>query len=89
METTTKANIDIKITGIRGGSANYSENKGKVEVFVDSGYFNTEFIVADAFSGAGNTYKRREKTLIQIQDRYGRMWAGTFEDLAAKIFDNS
>jgi len=82
-----QANIDLKVTGVRGGSPSYNENKGQVTTFIDSGYARPEFISVDAFEGSGSDYKRREETKITIQDRYGRCWQGNFAELSALIFE--
>jgi hypothetical protein len=83
-----QANIDLKVTGVRGGSPSYNENKGQVTVFVESGYSRQQFISVDAFEGSGNDYKRREETKITIQDKYGRVWQGNFAELSAHLFEN-
>lgn len=79
------ANIDLKVTGVRGGSPSYNENKGKVTTFIDSGFNTEQFISVDAFEGFGKDYKRRNETKITIQDKYGRVWEGTFSELADKL----
>lgn len=83
-----KANIDLKVIGVRGGSPSYNENKGQVTTFIDSGYGNPEFICVDAFDGSGTDYKRREETKITIQDKYGRVWQGNFAELSIFLFEN-
>lgn len=82
-----KANIDLKVTGVRGGSPSYNENKGQVITFIDSGFARSEFICVDAFEGSGTDYKRREEIKITIQDRYGRVWQGNFSELSTMIFE--
>jgi hypothetical protein len=82
-----QANIDLKITGVRGGSPSYNENKGQVTVFIESGYSRQQFICIDAFEGSGKDYKRRDQTKITIHDKYGRTWQGNFAELSAHLFE--
>lgn len=83
-----KANIDLKVQGVRGGSPSYNENKGQVTVFIESGFSRQQFISVDAFEGIGNDYKRRDETKITIHDKYGRVWQGNFAELSAMLFEN-
>jgi hypothetical protein len=83
-----QANIDLKVTGISGGSPTYNENKGQVTAFIDSGYARSQFISIDAFEGTGESYKKREEVKITIQDKYGKVWQGNFAELTAMLFEN-
>jgi hypothetical protein len=78
-----KAKLDVKTTGIKGGNPNYKET-GKVVLFPDGS--NKEYISIDAFKGSGNTYTRRNECLISVFDKHGRIWEGSFLDLAAILF---
>lgn len=74
------AQINLKTTGVRGGSPSWHENKGRVVTFVDG----QDFIAVDAFEGFGKTYKRRAKSEIEIN--IGKtVWRGTKEQLARLI----
>lgn len=80
-----KALIDLKVTGIRGGDPKYQQNKGRITIFINDDTILTDnFIAADAFSGAGNTYKRRKTTLITIHYA-GKEWQGTLAQLAEEL----
>lgn len=78
------SNIDLKVMGVKGGSPSFNENKGQVTVFIDS---HPQFICVDAFEGSGNSYKRMNETKITIQDKYGRVWQGSFAELSAQLFE--
>ena len=78
-----KANIDLKVTGVRGGNPSWTENKGQVVVFVDD---DKNVISIDAFIGQGSTYKKREVSLIEIRENNGEMiFLGTFDDLVKTL----
>jgi hypothetical protein len=83
-----KANINLKVIGVRGGSPSYNENKGQVTTFVESGNNRQQFISVDAFEGNGSSYKRRDDAHITIHDMYGRVWQGSFAELSAALFEN-
>ncbi len=76
-----EASINLKITGVRGGSPSYSENKGRVTTFVDN---NDDFVAVDAFQGFDRTYKRRKECEIEICIA-GKTWRGTKKELAEKL----
>ena len=78
-----QSNIDIKIQGVRGGKPSYTENKGYVNVFIDG---EDNSISVDAFTGFGEKYKRRDKSLITIKTKDGKVWTGDFETLANNLF---
>lgn len=77
-----EAKINLKITGVRGGSPSYSENKGRVTTFIDN---NDDFITVDAFEGLGATYQRRKECEIEVCIA-GKTWRGTKSELMAKLF---
>lgn len=69
--------INYKVQGVRGGNPSYRENVGYVATFVDG-----LTIVADAFEGYGDTYKRREENLITISNNDGKtLFSGTSKQL--------
>jgi hypothetical protein len=79
------AKINLKITGVRGGSPSYHENKGRVTTFVDNG---DDYIAVDAFEGMDKTYKRREKCEIEIS--IGKTtWRGTKDELVKLLAPKS
>jgi hypothetical protein len=82
-----EAKMDFNVTGVRGGNAVFNENKGKITVFVDHTYSNTynDLISVDAFEGYGESYKRREKCLVQIQFEGNLIFHGTMEELKNKL----
>ena len=71
-----KSNLDYKIWGIRGEEPQYKENTGAVAIFADGLNINV-----DAFEGAGDTYKLREKKLFSIRKDGGStlLFEGTAE----------
>lgn len=75
-----KANVNVKIQGIKGGNPSYSENKGYVSTHID----NIGYITVDAFNGQGDLYKRRNNSLITINID-GIEWSGTINELKELI----
>lgn len=83
---TKEAYINVKIQGVRGGDSRWSENKGRVELFVDNGSDSwNDFISVDAFEGRGDSYKRRSQSLIRVLIQ-GNEWLGTIDELSKKLF---
>ena len=82
-----KAMINTKVTGVRGGSPVWSENKGQVSIFIDHSYQKSynSFICVDAFEGYGTNYKKREKCNIEIQHEGKLLFNGTIEELKTKL----
>lgn len=79
------ADIDLKIWGIRGGNPTCQDNRAKIVVFINDDTVMTDnFIAVDAFQGQGDSYVRREKTLITVLFK-GKQWDGTMNDLATAL----
>jgi hypothetical protein len=70
------AKVDIKTRGVRGGEFSAIKETAHVVVFVDG----ADYISVDSFEGQGNSYKKRNKSQIEIQigDAY---FKGTAEEL--------
>lgn len=81
-----KANIDLQVTGVKGGSPTLTSNKGEVTVYIDSETGNNNWINIDAFIGKGEAYQRRDKCRITIKNKDGKLWYGTMEELTEKLF---
>ena len=82
----SKSEITVRTQGIKGGKAKF-ENKGCVTVCItDRGQTMSDLVIdADSFTGSGTTYKRREKTLINIDFENTPIFHGTIEELVAKL----
>ena len=80
------SHLNLKITGVRGGSPSYIPNKGRVVAFIDSpSYGDENYIAIDAFEGQMDTYKRRVHSDIEV--KFGNVcWNGTMIELAIKLF---
>lgn len=77
-----KANLNLKIWGIRGNAAQYTQNKGKVVAFIDN---TNAYISVDAFDGMGQTYQRRDNCEIEIYDNHEFVFKGTFKELIERL----
>lgn len=82
------ANLNYKITGVKGGKPVYHENTGRIVVFES----NDDYFVFDAFQGQGsknnfndNPYKRRENVDIEIVYGGELLFNGTLEQLKNKL----
>jgi hypothetical protein len=71
-------NLSLKTQGIRGGTPQYKEKVGSITAFLRH---SEDRIVIDDFTGSGNTYKKREQTLIEIYDNGQLLFAGTKQEL--------
>ena len=81
-----KSDITISVQGVNGGDYREQQNKGAVIVKVDYDAVNDRRIYFDAFSGQGQTYKRREETLIMVYDKKGvPVFSGTFDQLVSQL----
>lgn len=72
----------IKTIGV--GVAKTSSNTkqvGEVTVREWVGDKQKAEITIDCFTGSGNTYKRRERVLINVQFEDGYIWSGDFNKL--------
>jgi hypothetical protein len=78
--------IRVRTQGIKGGNAKF-ENKGCVTIFTtDKGQSRTDLVIdIDSFVGEGITYKRREKTLINVAFEQKPIFMGTIEEFVAKL----
>jgi hypothetical protein len=81
-----KSEITVRTQGIKGGKAKF-DNKGCVTLCItDKGQKMSDLVIdADSFSGSGITYKRREKTLINIDFENKPIFRGTIEELVIKL----
>ena len=81
-----KSEITVRTQGIKGGDAKF-ENKGCATIYAtDRGQTRSDLVIdVDSFSGYGKDYKRREKTLINITFEGKMLFAGTIEQLVAKL----
>ena len=74
--------INIKTEGIRGNGFSKTENKGSIGIIIDD---TKNRISIDAFSGSGESYKRRTKALINIVIGEN-IFSGTIDELNEKLF---
>lgn len=72
------AHIDIYIQGVKGKEFTPFLNKGRCQIYI-GGVPNK--IEVDAFQGQGDSYKRREDSLITISNGSYEFFSGTFEEL--------
>jgi hypothetical protein len=81
-----ESEITVRNQGIRGGDAKHF-NVGCTTIFAtDRGQTRTDLVIdVDAFTGYGVTYKRREKTLIEIAFQDNILFSGTIEELVKKL----
>lgn len=77
------ANIEIKTTGVRGNPPKL-EKKGQVVLFIDDAK-DGSYIYADSYIGQGSSYKKRDKTLIEIREDYKVLFSGTFAELIDRL----
>ncbi len=67
--------IKVKTIGIRGHEPKIQE-QGMATVFIDGD--DSDHIAFDAFTGFGDSYKRREETLINVVSDGKIIYSGTF-----------
>lgn len=81
-----KSEIIVRTQGIKGGKATI-EKKGRVTLCItDKGQQMSDLVIdVDSFTGSGTTYKRREKTFINIDFENTPVFRGTIEQLVAKL----
>jgi hypothetical protein len=81
-----KSEVTVRTQGIKGGDAKF-EDKGSATLYVtDRGQKRTDLVIdIDCFVGSGTSYKRREKTLINIDFESKPLFNGTIEQLVAKL----
>jgi len=81
-----KSELTVRTQGVQGGNAKV-EDKGCVTIFVtDKGQTRSDLVIdIDSFVGSGVSYQRREKTLINISYEQKMLFAGTIEQLVAKL----
>jgi hypothetical protein len=81
-----KANLDLTVQGVKGGKCQELQNKSLCIAHIDdSSVFNTKRIIIDAFTGQGDTFKRRENCLIDIEIEGETVFCGTFNELIKKL----
>lgn len=77
------ANIEVKTTGIRGGSPKL-KTEGQVVLFIDEPNAGS-YIYADAYMGQGSAYQKRDNTLLEIREDYNVLFSGTFQELCNRL----
>lgn len=78
------SSVNIKTQGLRGGTFSKIRDVGKTVVFIDNNF--RDCIEFDAFEGVGDTYKKRNNSLITI--RCGsQLWKGDLDSLHNTLFD--
>ena len=77
------SSLEIQTSGVRGGNRSRIRMTGEVVVRVDYNGINDGFnVYFDSFTGQGPTFKKREKTIINIfADNGFTMFSGTAEQL--------
>jgi hypothetical protein len=81
----TMTQLFYKTTGVKGGKSSKTTQTGEVTVREWTNDRVTGEITVDGFTGQGNTYKRRDKVLINVQFEDGTIWSGNFETLKNKL----
>lgn len=74
-------NLTLTQQGVNGGTPRYSANVGRIVAGTDSGIK----IEVDAFTGFGDTYRRRAEHLITITSKGETVFTGTSAELLAKL----
>ena len=83
---TSKSEIIVRTQGIKGGRAKFDKKGSATICITDRGQTMSDLVIdADSFTGSGATYKRREKTLINIDFENTPIFNGTIEELVAKL----
>ena len=75
-------NLAIKTQNTKGNEPQYKENLGLVTTFLRH---SEDFIVVDDFQGAGEDYKQRELTEIQIYQNGKLLFSGDKYELFKKL----
>ena len=73
--------LTAKTQNKRGGTPQHKENLGYVNTFIDS----DNYILVDNYEGFGDTYKRSEKTNVQIVIKGQPLFNGTLDELESKL----
>ena len=76
--------MKIRKQGVRGGEMSAWKALGRIDILIDDSN-RKDGISIDAYSGSGETYSKREKSLINISDESGVFWSGSFEELKKKL----
>ena len=71
------ANLSIKTQGVRGGEPKFQENIAASTLFLHS----EDRISVDVFEGQGNSYKRREREVIEIYENGKLLFSGNRYEL--------
>ena len=79
----TKANIELKLQGVRGQSPKL-QKQGSITMFLDNPKPGC-YIYADAYIGQGLGYQNRENTIIEIREDYNVLFSGTYAELCNKL----
>lgn len=77
------ATLSLKLRGVKGGEPKWIDKMGSVNCFID--YSDYQKIYIDSFQGAGDSYKRREESLITIIKDQELIFEGTFTELVEKL----
>lgn len=73
--------LAVNTQGKRGKDWTGFTEKGAVALEIENTFASIQF---DAFEGQGDTYQRREETLITIEDDKFK-WQGTYDQLIEKL----
>ena len=74
------ADLKLKYQGIKGGEPIWKNRVGYISAF-----FNNIKIIIDNYQGFGNSYKKREEPIIDIQEDGKMIFSGTIKELKDKL----
>lgn len=81
-----KASLEIRTQGTTGNAWTGLKQQGAVVLRIDYDGTSDSRILIDSFVGAGDTYTRRERSLLNITDADGKpVFSGSMEDLIKKL----
>lgn len=74
--------ISLKTQNRRGGNPLWKSDLGYAAIFIDE---EKNTIIADAFEGSGDSYRRREMSVIEISNGLKTYTFNSFEELFNKL----
>lgn len=84
-----ESRLGYSIQGKRGGMPHIKDDVSSITMFIDNAngcqYGTGSYIKADAFSGFGDTFSRREMSEVSIVSDGNVIFKGDFTDLIEKL----